>query len=130
MDDHTNLAAASHRIASAIAARDTETLSAFLAPGFVYRTPGGDSLDVLAFLNNVRQIPGEVVFVRVQQLQIDVEGDAAIVSGIQHAQLKLDESVVDDVRSFVDFFVRRERGWALRAAVGLPGASDATPPPA
>lgn len=125
MDDHARLTDASHDIASAIAGRDTAALAAFLAPGFVYRIPGGDTLEAQAFLDNVRQIPGEILFVRVRQLQIDVEGDAAIVSGVQHAQVRIDGRAIDDVRSFVDFFVRLEGRWVLRAAVGLPSAGDA-----
>jgi hypothetical protein len=120
MDDDAQLTAASHDIATAIASRDVETLSRYLAPSFVYRTPGGDTLSSDAFLASVRQIPGEILFVRVRDLEIDIEADAAIVSGIQHAQVRVEGSALDDVRSFVDFFVRREGRWMLRAAVGLP----------
>jgi len=128
MNDEAQLANVSHAIASAIAGRDTDALAAFLAPRFLYRTPGGETLTADAFLESVRQIPGQIAFVRVEQLQIDVEGDAAIVSGIQHAQVRMDGPPIDDVRSFVDFFVRLEGRWVLRAAVGLPSAPDARPP--
>lgn len=126
-DDDVRLIAASHDIAGAIARRDITALAGFLAPRFVYRTPGGEALEAEGFLENVRQIPGEILFVRVERLEIDIEGDAAIVSGMQHAQVRMDGAAVDDVRSFVDFFVRLGGRWVLRAAVGLPAAvSDGT----
>jgi Domain of unknown function (DUF4440) len=53
-------------------------------------------------------------------LTTDVSGDSAIVTGVQHAQLTIDGAVVDDRRSFVDWFVREEGDWRLRLAVDLP----------
>jgi ketosteroid isomerase-like protein len=123
--DKTALTDASNEIAAAIERRDTEALAGWLAPGFVHHTPGGATLEGGAFLNGISQIPGDIAFVRVQQLEIDVDGDAALVSGIQHAQVRVDGQTVDDVRAFADFFVRLNGRWRLRAAVDLPAPAPA-----
>jgi hypothetical protein len=128
MTEEARLVAASNEIAHAIASRDTSALARFLAPGFVYRTPGGEAITAEAFLDSVRQIPGEIQFVRVDHLEIDVESGAAIVTGLQHAQLRIEGSQVDDSRSFVDFFVLAGGRWLLRAAVGLPAGPGSGPP--
>jgi hypothetical protein len=49
-----------------------------------------------------------------------VSGDAAIVTGVQQAQLKIDGAVVIDRRPFVDWFVKEAGDWRLRVAVDLP----------
>ena len=106
-----------HAIARAIARRDVTTLTGILAPGFVYRTPDGQSSSAAVFLTGVADIPGEIAFVKVEHVQVEIEGDGALVTGMQHAQLSVDGSVIDDRRAFVDFFVRMDNAWRLRVAV-------------
>ena len=119
MTDADELIDISSRIADAIAARDTKALAGFLASGFVHRSIGGDASAADAFLQGIAQIPGEIVFVKVEDLRVDVAGDSAIVSGRQQAQVKIDGNVIDDRRAFVDMFVRVEGKWLLRVAVDL-----------
>ena len=123
MGDDEQLLTITHAIARAIARRDVRTLSDFLALGFVYRTPDGQSSDSVAFLRGVTEIPGEIVFVNVEHAQVDIVGDTALVTGIQHAQVKMDTKIIDDRRAFADFFVRADDGWRLRVAVDF-GASS------
>ena len=47
---------------------------------------------------------------------------SALATGVQHAQLRIDGAIVDDHRSFVDWFIREGGEWKLRAAVDIPGA--------
>ena len=70
-----------------------------------------------AFLDGIAKIPGEILFVKVEQLTVDLSGDGAIVTGIQQAQLKIDGAVVD--RSPLVRRLVREGGRrvALRVAV-------------
>jgi ketosteroid isomerase-like protein len=117
MDDRDRLIDVSKRLAAAIAHRDIAAVRGFLAPGFVQRPAGGDGIDADAFLDGISHIPGEILFVRVEQLTVDVQGDHALVTGHQRAQLNIDGSVVDDRRSFVDWFVREAGEWKLRAAI-------------
>ena len=61
------------------------------------------------------------MFVRVEQLTVDVSGDQRD----RHRPFSrhgsnIDGSVVDDRRAFVDWFVRQGGQWRLRTAVDLP----------
>lgn len=114
----------SHRIAAAIAGRDTATLRALLAPDFVHRTHGGDRSDAEAFLQGLAQIPGEIAFVHLERLVVDATSDWALVTGVQHARVILDGASIDDRRGFVDWFVKHEGEWRIQAAVDLPAAPD------
>ena len=49
-----------------------------------------------------------------------VRDTAALVTGIQHAQVKVGDQVFDDRRGFVDLFERTANGWRIRTAVDLP----------
>ena len=122
--DAAELEALSHTIASLIAMRDVEGLRRLLAPGFVARSFTGESTGADAFLAAIASIPGEIAFVRVGELQIDVDGDKALVTGVQEAQLTIDGTVVDDRRGFIDYFARLDGAWLLKVAVdvgSLPG---------
>ena len=118
--DDAALVALSEEIASAIERRDLETISRHLAPGFVHRTPGGAAADRAAFLEALRSISGEILLVRVHDLQADVSGDSAVVCGIQHARVKMEGEVAEEQRAFVDYFLRLNGAWKLRTAVDLP----------
>jgi hypothetical protein len=115
--DVSELEAISHTIAAAIAGRDIVTLRGLLAPGFVARSFSGESTGADAFLEAIARIPGEIGFVRVGDVRIDIDGDKALVTGVQQAQLTVDGSVVDDRRGFVDYFTRVDGAWLLKVAV-------------
>jgi ketosteroid isomerase-like protein len=108
------------RIAAAIGARDTATLATLLAEGFVYRAPGGPNTDAAAFLAAIAAIPGEILSVTLEDVAIDVVGAAALATGIQQAQVRVDGQLVKDRRGFVDWFVRIGDTWRIRVAVDLP----------
>jgi hypothetical protein len=128
VDDDAQLLRISHDIANAIGRRDVQALGAMLAPGFVHRSFNGATADATAFLDGVAAIPGEIAFVRLERIAVDVGNDAALLTGIQHAQLKIDGQVIDDHRSFADFFIKTAGGWKLRAAADFPArSSDAGP---
>jgi ketosteroid isomerase-like protein len=114
------LVSLSEQLAAAIARRDVTAVRGFLADAFVQRPAGGSGVDAEAFLANIKKIPGDILFVRVEQLTVDISGDSAIVTGIQQARLEIDGSVVNDRRAFVDWFVKETGSWKLRTAVDLP----------
>jgi hypothetical protein len=94
-----------------------------LAPGFVHRTHGGSvASDAASFLQAIEQIPGEIIFVRLEEIQIDECPSGALVTGIQHAQVVVDGDVINDRRGFVDWFIRHAGEWRIQAAVDLPDA--------
>jgi uncharacterized protein DUF4440 len=120
MDDRQMLIEASEHMATAISRRDVPAIRALLAPGFVHRTIGGGTTGVESFIRGIEQIPGDIVFVRVEQLEVDLAGDSALVTGVQHAQVRVDASLVDDRRSFIDWFVKDAGYWRIRVAIDLP----------
>jgi hypothetical protein len=124
MDERVRILVASERLAAAIGRRDLGAIRTLLAPGFVHRSHGGEAVGEEAFLRAIQQIPGEIKFVRLDRLQVDVTSSGALVTGVQHAQVRVDEQTVDDRRPFVDWFVSLGGEWRIQAAVDLPD-SDA-----
>lgn len=123
--DESLLHDTAHAIAAAIARRDVHHLAGALAPGFTYRSAGGQTTaDADAFLQGIRDIPGEIVFVRLERLAVDLTGDAAMLTGVQHAQVIVDREIIDDRRAFADFFVKRDGIWKLRAGADFPVAAE------
>jgi ketosteroid isomerase-like protein len=116
---------ASHSIAAAIAARDVAALRNLLAPDFVHRTHGGVALDIDAFLHGIEQIPGEILHVVLEGLEVDVCGAGALVTGIQRAEVRVGDTIHKERRGFVDWFVQRAGGWLIQAAVDLPPGQSA-----
>ena len=114
------------RIADAIGARDTVTLATLLDDQFVHRAPGAAATGVAAFLEAIAAIPGEIVSVTLEELAIDVVGDGALATGIQHAQVRVDGQLITDRRGFVDWFVKTADGWRIRVAVDLPASPAAS----
>ena len=104
-------------VAAAIGRRDLEALRHLLAPGFVHRTPGGPGVALEPFLAAIAEIPGEILSVTLEDIVVDLDGSAALVTGTQHARVRLETGVVDDRRPFADWFVRHEGRWRLRVAV-------------
>jgi ketosteroid isomerase-like protein len=123
--DYAAVEACARRIAAAIGARDIATLATLLDEAFVHRGPGGMATGMTAFLEAIAAIPGEIVCVRLEDLAIDVAGAAALATGIQHAEVRMDGQVIIDRRGFVDWFVKTGDTWRIRVAVDLPAASTA-----
>jgi hypothetical protein len=109
----------SHRIAEAIGRRDVAWLSAVLAPGFVQRTPAGDTNDATAFLRAIGGIEAEILLVRLEKVEIDVADSGALATGVQLARVKVNGEEVEDRRGFVDWFVKVGGNWRLQVAVDL-----------
>jgi len=123
MKETDEVAEAAERLAAAIGRRDFATIRASLAPDFIHRTAGGARVDTEAFFRAIEQIPGEITFVRLEQMEVDLCASGALVTGVQHAQVLVNGHVVDDRRRFVDWFVRHGGEWRIQAAVDLPGTS-------
>ena len=107
------------QIAAAIERRDTAALRPLLAPGFTQRSIGGATADADQFLAGIAGIPGEITFVRLESLDVDLFPNAAMATGIQHAQVIVEGQVIDDRRIFIDWFVNDRGNWRLQAAVDI-----------
>jgi len=125
VDDASAVMRASLAMADAIGKRDVATIATLVTTDFVHRSPGGEATGRERFLEGIRQIPGEIVFVKLESVQIDVAGDGAIAIGIQHALVRIDGQDIDDRRAFIDWFVRHDKVWKLRVAVDLPAPLEA-----
>jgi len=112
---------------SSAAARWTccETASRIPASSFSSRTsgpasaPGGETRDADAFASQIRAIPGEILFVKLDAVNVDLSAAGALVMGIQHARVRIDGQDIDDRRGFVDWFVKDGSEWPIRVAVDL-----------
>ena len=116
------IAATAEAVAAAIGARDVNALRSLLAPGFVHRTHGGEVAGLEKFLAGIAAIPGEIVFVTLADLRLDVTPAGVLATGVQHARLKIDGETIDDRRAFIDWFVESDGTWKIQAAVDLPAA--------
>jgi ketosteroid isomerase-like protein len=134
MSDAEQLIRATTEIADAIGRRDVETVAGWLAPDFRHRSPGAEVQDAGAFVDAIRRIPGEVLFVHVGSVTVDVSGQGALVTGIQHARVRIDGADIDDHRVFIDWFVKHDGRWRIRTAVDLQAPPElldaASAPPA
>lgn len=125
MKDHDDVIEAAHALASAIARRDEQAIAGLLHTDFALRTPGGESVDARTFVSNVGQIPGDILFVRLDGLHIDMTESGALVTGVQHARVRVDGNEVDDRRPFIDWFVQADDGaWRVKIALDLPGYTE------
>ena len=119
VNDRDRVVELSHRIAEAIGRRDVDWLSRVLAAGFVQRTPAGDAHDAAAFLRTIEGIQAEILFVRLENVEVDVKGGGALATGFQLARVRMNGEELEDRRAFVDWFVRVEDDWRLQVAVDL-----------
>jgi len=117
MDDRTLIEQVAQAITTAIAAKDDRALVENLTPDFVLRRPGAEAMTLAKFIAAVRDQPLEVMSVQLENVEIDVTGDAAIATGIQTSQVRVDDETVHDRQPFVDWFVKINGRWQLRAAL-------------
>jgi hypothetical protein len=129
MDELDNVRQAALKMADAIGRRDIAVVASLLAPGFLHRTPGSEARDAEAFVSAIREIPGEIAFVRLDSMQIDLCDGGALASGIQHARVRIDGQDIDDRRAFVDWFVKHVGEWKFRVAVDMPAPEGPGPDP-
>ena len=94
MTERDRVAEASERMAEAIARRDLAAIRELLAPGFVHRTHGGAGADADAFIRAIEQIPFEILSVRLEHLEVDICATGALVTGVQHAQVRVGDQEV------------------------------------
>lgn len=124
MNDAESVMEAALAMAEAIARRDVTTVARLLAPGFVHHVPGGETRDAGTFTTGIERIPGEIAFVRLGNVRIDVAECGALVSGIQHARVRVEGRDIDDRRAFVDWFLKEPGGWKLKVAIDLPAPHE------
>jgi ketosteroid isomerase-like protein len=117
LTDREAVAACAREVAASIGNRDLASLRQLLAPDFVHRTLGGPTVELEPFLEGISGIPGEILSVELEEVVVDVDSAAALVTGWQRARVRIDGKVVEDRRPFADWFVSQDGRWRLRVAI-------------
>jgi ketosteroid isomerase-like protein len=107
----------------AMRAKDPEAWVRVLADDFVLRTPGEEDRDRPAFVERMTSFPGEVVSIACHDLRADVFGTAVVVTGVQHAVLRMsNDARSEDFTMMTNVFEQREGRWVmvLSHALSLP----------
>ena len=119
MDDRAEIEALTHAVAAAIRAKDEHALLSYLSADFVLRRPGAKPQSAAEFVAAICQLSLELEFVRIEELTIDLTGDAALATGIQHSRVHMDGETIDSRQPFIDWFVKHEGRWQLHVALDL-----------
>jgi ketosteroid isomerase-like protein len=115
-------------IMAAIKSKDANSLEPMLAEEFIYRTHFGAEADKRAFLESITSFPIEILSLRGEELKVNLFGETAVLTGVQHAEARPPEGEPEQSAvAFTDVFVRREGRWLMVLAYGveLPTESDA-----
>lgn len=125
-DDREAILRVERETMAAIRGKDVKALGDILADDFVYRAPGAADVGRAEFLNNIASIPFELLAVRGEELRVFVNGETAVLTGVQRAQYRTDEGAegVSSV-AFADVLVKRDGRWLMVLAHGveLPSAT-------
>ena len=124
IDERERILATAIAIADAIGVRDVRRLGTLLSADFLHRKVGEGATGAAAFLAAIERIPGEILSVNLARIEIDMAGNSALVTGIQHARVRFDGELIEDTRPFVDWLIKESGDWRLRAAVELPAPEE------
>lgn len=111
------ITAIEHRIMSAIQQRDEARLRELLSEDFVHRTASGGEADKSAFVASIKAIPGSIAEIAGENLNVDLFGEIAVMTGIQRARVVLEDGTeIKGANSFTDIFRKRADTWLLALA--------------
>jgi ketosteroid isomerase-like protein len=114
-------------IMDAIKGKNATALAPLLADDFTYRTHFGAEATKTEFLQSIASFPVEILSLRGEELKVNVYGETAVLTGVQHAEARAAEGEPEDSAvAFADIFVRSEGRWLMVLAYGveLPSAAD------
>ena len=113
-----------HQIYDGIKRKDADFLRQFLADDFVQRGADGTEASKDEFLHAIGGMPFEISSVSGEHERVSVYGKIAVMTGVQIAEWRQDESTHGINRAaFADVFELRDDKWQLVLAFGadLPG---------
>jgi hypothetical protein len=99
----------------AIAARDVAMLSRVTAPDFRYEHQGQTG-DRKAFLDAIATRTSTVEWITNEDLRLRVDGDHAILCGVQRAMVLLEGQRIADQGTFCDRWEKRDGKWLVTFA--------------
>lgn len=104
----------------AIRGKDVDALGRLIAEDFVYRSPGGEDAGRAKFLSNIAAIPFELLDVWGDELHVFINGETAVLTGVQRARYRTTEGVEGtSTVAFADVLVKRNGRWLLVLAHGV-----------
>ncbi|EPX57076.1 hypothetical protein D187_006830 [Cystobacter fuscus DSM 2262] len=75
----------------------------------------------MADREDILAIPGTILSVESDDLRVHVYGDVGVLTGRQHARVRLEDgTIVDDVGTFTDIALRRGGRWRMVLAHSVP----------
>jgi ketosteroid isomerase-like protein len=107
-------------IMAAIRQKDAAALAPMLGDDFCYRTHFGAETDKAGFLQSVTSTPFEILSLHGEELNVNIYGDTAVITGVQIAEARPPEGEKEEsVVAFTDVFVRRDGRWLMVLAYGV-----------
>ncbi|MBC8032455.1 MAG: nuclear transport factor 2 family protein [Pyrinomonadaceae bacterium] len=108
------------KVFTAIQRKDVELLGSFLSEDFVHRTSNGSESGKDDFLRSISAMPVEVVSIRGEHQRVDVYGEVAVLTGVQHAEWRQGDDVkgISSV-AFTDVFALRDGKWLMALAYSM-----------
>lgn len=123
--EDTNILAIEREIMAAIRNKDAAALEPLLGDEFCYRTHFGAETDKAGFLQSVVSTPFEILSLHGEELNVNVYGDTAVLTGVQIAEARPPEGETEEsVVAFTDVFLRRDRRWLMVLAYAVELPSD------
>ena len=118
--ENTNILAIEREIMAAIRNKDAAALEPLLGDEFCYRTHFGAETDKAGFLQSVVSTPFEILSLHGEELNVNVYGDTAVLTGVQIAEARPPEGETEEsVVAFTDVFLRRDGRWLMVLAYGV-----------
>ncbi|HEV7843954.1 MAG TPA: nuclear transport factor 2 family protein [Pyrinomonadaceae bacterium] len=104
----------------AIKHKDAVGLQRILDDRFVYRSPHAPEAGKAEFIKAATSLPVKLLSVWGENLQVNIYGQVAVLTGVQHAKVQTDDGkeAISSV-AFTDIFVKRLHGWAMILAFGV-----------
>ncbi|HEV7473185.1 MAG TPA: nuclear transport factor 2 family protein [Pyrinomonadaceae bacterium] len=113
-------------IMDAIRNKNTTALAPLLADGFTYRTHFGAAANKAEFLQSIASFPMNILSIHGEELNVDVYGETAILTGVQRAEARAPEGPPEESAvAFTDVFVQTEGSWLMVLAYGVELPSEA-----
>jgi uncharacterized protein (TIGR02246 family) len=113
MSSAHELADLEQTLCQAIKAKDVKKLEALIAPDFTFRNASEKPVGKAEFLKAVAAAPAEIVSVTCLDVEVQMAGDTAIVTGTQRAVVKRPGGPTETGDAlFTDVFARRG-SWQL-----------------
>ena len=115
--DERALLALEDSVIEAIRRRDPVALGALVTEDFVLLGADGSETRREAFLQAAVAIPGEILDLSALHLRVRVVGGVGVLTGLQHARVRLETGVeVEELSFFTDVCVRTGTGWRMALA--------------